>query len=67
MDTKPKREVSEQEAWTAIKALEEWTFTGKTDLRCPWCGGEFTFVNTGNSSTILCKKDKDFVVTIRGL
>ena len=61
------REITDEEMRHAFAAIREWRLIGKTDHKCPLCGGELRFLVVGNSYEIRCEKDGCFKLTSRGL
>ncbi len=61
------REMTEEEADYVEDAMREWKLMGKTQCKCPWCGGDLRFLIVGNSYQIRCEHDGCFDLVSRGL
>ena len=66
MAMRSKRPVTEQQVKVLEYALVEWRELGRTDKKCPRCGGELRFEDFGSAYLIECEKC-DLRVTGRGI
>jgi len=61
-----KRCITEAEALYAEDAYGEFTETGHTEKKCPWCAGNLYFRGGGSGFLVACTSC-DFRVTVRGV
>ena len=59
--------VTRDQADYLVEAEKEDYINGRTDKRCPICGGKLIFERVGKSAEIRCEKEGCIAITMRGI